>query len=251
MSHHLVEAREVTYAYPGGGEALRGVSFRVTHGESVAVVGANGSGKSTLLLHFAGCLLPTSGEVRVGETPVTPGTLETIRRAVGLVFQDPDDQLFLSSVADDVAFGPRNLGLPEDEVRARVRKALAMVGAEALADRPPYRLSGGEKRLAAIASVLSVWPDVLIMDEPSANLDPMSRRGLIDVLRTFDHTKILATHDLDMAMDLCTRAIVLRAGQVAADGPLKDIFRDDALLASCRLERPLRLQGCPVCGARG
>lgn len=246
----MVEARELVHVYPDGSQALRGVSFRVEHGESVAVVGANGSGKSTLLLHFAGCLLPGEGEVRVGDVPVSAGTLETVRRAVGLVFQNPDDQLFLSSVAEDVAFGPRNLGLPEDEVARRVDTALAQVGALEIKDRAPYRLSGGEKRLAAIATVLSVWPDVLVMDEPSANLDPFARRALIRLLRTFSHTKIIATHDLDMALDVCTRAIVLNRGRVAADGPILDILRDEALLASCRLEKPLRLQGCPVCSGR-
>ncbi|MFH1532801.1 MAG: ABC transporter ATP-binding protein [Pseudomonadota bacterium] len=250
MSHHIVEAKDLRYAFPDGTEALRGVSFRITHGESVAVVGANGAGKSTLLLHLNGYLAATDGSLRVGDLPVTKKTLELIRRAVGMVFQDPDDQLFMPTVFEDVAFGPINLGLPLEEVEERVSRALATVGAGHLRDRPPYRLSGGEKRSVAIATVLSMSPDILVMDEPTSNLDPCSRRSLIELLRSFEHTKILATHDLDMAVDLCERTIVLKEGRVVADGPTLDIMMDDVLLSDCRLERPLRFQACPVCGGR-
>jgi len=250
MSHHIVEVGDLHYTYPDGHSALSGVSFRITHGETVAVVGANGAGKSTLLLHLNGCLVPQSGTVRIGDFPLTRKTLQHVRRTVGMVFQDADDQLFMPHVYDDVAFGPLNLGLPPDEVDRRVTNALSTVGALHLKDRPPYRLSGGEKRAVAIASVLSMSPDILVMDEPTSNLDPKSRRQLIELLRTFHHTVIVATHDLDMVLDLCSRIIVLHRGTVAADGPAREILQNDELLDSARLERPLRLQGCPVCSAR-
>jgi cobalt/nickel transport system ATP-binding protein len=221
---------------------LRDVNFRITHGESVAIIGANGAGKSTLLLHLNGHLAPTHGEVRIGETPLTPATLPTIRRTVGLVFQDPDDQLFMPTVFEDVAFGPRNLGLPEVEVERRVRDALQCVGVWNVHSKPPYRLSGGEKKRVAIAGVLAMSPDILVMDEPTSGLDPRARRQLIGLLREFSHTRIFTSHDLDMVLELCPRSIVLCDGAVMADGPTQEIFADDDLLERCRLERPLALQ---------
>jgi cobalt/nickel transport system ATP-binding protein len=161
MSHHLVEINDLQYAYPDGTSALRGVSFNLKHGEAVGVIGANGAGKSTLLLHLNGCLLPQGGIVRIGGFPLNKKTLPQVRRTVGMVFQDPDDQLFMPLVYDDVAFGPLNLGLPTEEVDEVVMSALARVGASHLKDRPPYRLSGGEKRAVAIASVLSMSPSVI------------------------------------------------------------------------------------------
>ena len=248
MSHHLVELHDLSYAYPDGTEALRAVNFRIIHGESVALVGANGAGKSTLLMHLNGALLPQTGSVRIGETPVTRATLPEIRRSVGMVFQDADDQLFMPTVYEDVAFGPLNLGLPEDEVERRVRDALARVGAEGLRERPPHHLSGGEKRNVAIATVLAMRPDVLVMDEPSASLDPLARKRLIALLTSFEHTKIIATHDLDLVLDVCQRTIVMHEGRITADGPTREIFRNEELLHRSHLEKPLRLQGCPVCG---
>lgn len=245
MSHHIVEVKDLRYAYPDGTEALAGVSFRITHGESVALVGANGAGKSTLLMHLNGCLTPKAGEVRVGEIPITPKTLPNIRRTVGMVFQDPDDQLFMPTVYDDVAFGPLNLGLPPQEVDARVHEALATVGGEDLAKRPPHKLSGGEKRIVAIATVLAMSPSILVLDEPSSNLDPRSRRALIKLLATFEHTKIIASHDLDMVLELCGRTMVMHRGAIQADGPTRDIFADDGLLEENHLERPLSMQFSP------
>ncbi|MRR33106.1 ABC transporter ATP-binding protein [bacterium] len=250
MSHHIVEVNNLRHVYPDGTEALRDVSFRITHGESVAIIGANGAGKSTLLLHLNGCLAPTEGVVRVGDFPVTRATLPDIRRTVGMVFQDPDDQLFMPTVRDDVAFGPLNLGFPAGEVERRVMDALERVGAAHLAARPPYHLSGGEKRRVAIATVLSMEPSILVMDEPTSGLDPYARRQLIRLLEDFRHTKIFTSHDLDMVLDLCERTIVLHEGEVMADGPTREIFRNDELLARCRLERPLSMQGCPVCGSK-
>ncbi len=247
MSHHIVEVQNLTFHYPDGHQALSGVSFRITHGESVAVVGANGAGKSTLLLHLNGCLTPQQGTVRIGDVPLTKHTLADIRRTVGMVFQDTDDQLFMPTVGEDVAFGPLNLGLPPEEVDARVTEALERVGAGELVDRPPHRLSGGEKRGVAIATVLAMRPDILVMDEPSSSLDPRARRRLIALLRSFQHTKIIATHDLDLVLEVCDRTVVFHAGTVVADGPTAEIFADVALLERSGLERPLSLQGCPVC----
>jgi len=250
MSHHIVEAVDLKFRYPDQTSALNGISFRIRHGESVAIVGANGAGKSTLLLHLNGYLTPSEGKVRVGDYQLTEATVREVRRTVGMVFQDPDDQLFMSSVFDDVAFGPLNLGLTPEEVTARVEAALATVGVTHLKDRPPHRLSTGQKRRVSIASVLSMSPDILVMDEPSAGLDPRARTQLIELLRTFRHTKIIATHDLDMVLDLCERTIVLHNGLVSADGPTAEIFANEKLLAACSLEKPLRMQGCPVCGRK-
>ena len=250
MSHHIIEAKELSYTYPDGTRAVRGVSFRITHGESVGIVGENGAGKSTLLLHFNGYLMPTLGNLRVGDVPLSPGTLAEVRRTVGMVFQDPDDQLFMPTVFQDVAFGPVNLGLPAGEVERRVTDALETVGMAHLRERPPYRLSAGEKRAVAIASVLSMSPNILVMDEPSANLDPKSRRRLIKLLGGFEHTKIIATHDLDLVADLCERTLVMHEGGLAADGATMDILRNEELLTRCSLERPLRLQACPICSTR-
>jgi cobalt/nickel transport system ATP-binding protein len=248
MSHHIVEANQLAFAYPDGTHALKGVSFRIPHGESVALVGANGAGKSTLLMHLNGTLLPGSGTVRIGDDWVNRDTLASVRRTVGMVFQDPDDMLFMPTVGDDVAFGPLNLGHPPAEVEVIVTEALATVGASHVRQRPPYRLSGGEKRAVAIAAVLAMSPDILVMDEPSANLGPKARRRLIEMLDSFGHTKIIATHDLDMALDLCNRTIVLHDGVVMADGLTAEIFQNAALLEAAHLEKPLRLQGCPLCG---
>lgn len=247
MSHHIVEAINLGHVYPDGTVALEGISFRITHGESVAIIGANGAGKSSLLLHLNGCLTPTSGEVRIGHTPLTPSTLPDIRRTVGMVFQDPDNQLFMPNVFDDVAFGPCNLGLSGLDLEQRVADALAQVGAEHLRDRPPYNLSGGEKKRVAIATVLSMAPDILVMDEPTSGLDPLARRQLIGLIRDFHHTRIITSHDLDMVYEVCERSIILNRGKVAADGPTRDLFNNGDLLKECRLEKPLSLQGCLVC----
>ena len=247
MSHHIVEVKDLGFSYPDATPALLGVSFRIRHGESVAIVGANGAGKSTLLLHLNGYLTPTTGQVRIGDFPLTRDTLQEVRRTVGMIFQDPDDQLFMSTVYDDVAFGPLNLGLPIEDVDRRVHRALETVGVSHLRDRPPHRLSSGQKRRVAIATVLSMTPDILVMDEPTAGLDPQARRQLINLLHTFKHSKIIASHDLDMVMDLCERTIILHEGKIKADGATEEIFQDEQLLAESHLEKPFRLQSCPVC----
>jgi cobalt/nickel transport system ATP-binding protein len=243
MSHHIIEIKDLKYTYPDGTPALAGISFRITHGESVGVVGANGAGKSTLLMHINGCMSPSEGTVRIGDYPLTKKTLPSVRGRVGMIFQDPDDQLFMPTVYDDVAFGPLNQGFPHDEVESLVVYALETVGAAHLKHRPPYKLSGGEKRAVAIATVLSMSPDILLMDEPSSGLDPKARRQLIALLKSFEHTKIIATHDLDLVLDLCERTIVLNQGWVAADGRTIEIFSNRQLLEENHLEKPLRLQG--------
>jgi len=249
MSHHKVELKNVSFSYADGHQALDNISFLLGHGEAVGIVGANGAGKSTLLSVLTGIQFPQKGEVRIGDLPVNKKTLSQVRRSVGLVFQEPDDQLFMTSVYDDVAFGPRNYNLDEEEVRLRVMEALEEVGITHLKDRPPYKLSGGEKRLAAIAAVISMKPDILIMDEPTASLDPKARRNIMKILKGFNHTKIITSHDLDMIMEMCTRTIVLKKGRIAADGPTMDILKDEELMEECGLEIPLALQNCPVCRA--
>ena len=244
MSHHFVEFKDVSFRYPDGTRALNGISFRITHGESVGIVGANGSGKSTLLLHMNGYLLPTEGAVTVGDVLLQKRTAQDVRRRVGVVFQNPDDQLFMPTVFDDVAFGPLNLGLDGDSVRDRVHDALNRVNCLALRDKPPHHLSGGQKSSVAIAAVIAMEPDILVMDEPAANLDPRSRRSLIEMLRSFSHSKIIASHDLDLILDVCRRCIVIRDGTVAADGPSRLILGDKKLMEENNLELPLSLQRC-------
>ena len=243
MSHHIVEFKNVFFRYPDGTEALNGVNFRITHGESVGVVGANGAGKSTLLQHMNGYLVPTSGTITIGDLTLTTKTRREIRKKVGIVFQNPDDQLFMPTVFDDVAFGPLNLGLDEASVRERVRKALGMVNSLDLQDKPPHHLSCGQKSAVAIASVMAMEPDILAMDEPAANLDPRSRRSLILLLKTFKHSKIVASHDLDLILDVCQRCIVIGGGAVVADGPSEEILSNKALLEENNLELPLSFQG--------
>ena len=234
-----VELRGLSYAYPDGTPALRGVDLRIEHGESVAVVGANGAGKSTLLQQLNGLLMPGAGDVHIDGVPVTRATLARVRRSVGFVFQDADDQLFMPTVQDDVAFGPSNLGLSAQQVQDRVDAALEAVGATHLAKRAPYRLSGGEKRAVAIAGVLAMEPSILVLDEPSSGLDPAGRRRLIGLLRSFTQTRVIATHDLDLVQDVCQRVVILHDGQVQADGSPIDLFADLALLRRCHLEPPL------------
>jgi cobalt/nickel transport system ATP-binding protein len=242
MSHHIVEFKDVFFHYPDGTEALNGVSLRITHGDSVGIVGANGSGKSTLLMHTNGYLLPQRGTVTIGDSLLDRKTRQEIRKKVGMIFQNPDDQLFMPTVFDDVAFGPLNLGLSPERVSECVREALETVGCLAFRDKPPHHLSGGQKSAVAIASVIAMQPDILVMDEPASHLDPKSRRTLINLLRHFHHTKIVASHDLDLILDVCKRCIIIKAGSVIADGPSAEILSDMQLLEENNLELPLSLQ---------
>lgn len=242
MSHHYLRFDDVHYRYPNGYEALCGVSFCITHGEKVALVGANGAGKSTLLLHTNGLLIPSQGEVVMGGIKLTRRTLPLVRQSVGLVFQDSDNQLFMPTVEEDVAFGPSNMRLEPEEIRRRVTEALDAVGALHLRGVSPFRLSGGQKKRVAIATVLSMEPSVLVMDEPTSNLDPRARRQIIDLIRRFGHTTLIATHDMEMVLDLCDRTIVMKQGRIVADGSTRHVFGDLALLEECGLEQPCELR---------
>ncbi len=242
MSHHIVEARDLSFVYPGGHEALSGVNFRITHGEAVAIIGPNGAGKSTLLMHLNGYLLPARGEVRIGDIPVTRQSAPQIRRAVGMVFQDPDDQLFMPTVIEDVAFGPLNYGLAPAEAEALALAALERVGMTRLRNQPPYTLSAGEKRGVAIATVLAMSPDVLVMDEPSTNLDPRGRRRLIELLKSFEHTRIIATHDLELVVEVCPRVLLIDNGTVVAQGSTRELLNNEELMLQHGLERPHSLR---------
>ncbi|OLL20373.1 MULTISPECIES: energy-coupling factor ABC transporter ATP-binding protein [unclassified Rhodococcus (in: high G+C Gram-positive bacteria)] len=228
----------VRHVHPDGHCALDGIDLAVTAGERVAVLGPNGAGKTTLMLHLNGVLAPSSGTVRIGGLPVGRNTLREIRRRVGLVFQDPDDQLFMPTVAQDVAFGPANFGVPATELDARVREALEAVGMTEHAGRNTAHLSAGQRRRVALATVLACRPDVLVLDEPSTDLDPVARRELAEVLLGIDATLLLVTHDLPYAAQVCSRAVIVSDGRLVADGPITALLADADLLAANRLELP-------------
>ncbi len=236
-----IEITGLRYCYHDGTEALRGISFNVAAGECVALLGPNGSGKSTLLLHLNGILpeKPGAGNaVRVLGEPVTIRNLEAVRRKVGLLFQDPDDQLFCPTVEEDVAFGPRQLGLSDVEVDQRVHQALTQVNLHGFNHRATHHLSHGEKRRVCLAGVLACEPAVLVLDEPTSDLDPRGRREFKALLRQIPATKLIATHDLELAVELCARAIVLDGGRVVADGPVTELLNNEALMLAHGLERP-------------
>ena len=238
---NAIEVTHLKYRYHDGTEALRGLNFRIAPGECVALLGPNGSGKSTLLLHLNGIYpekLSGNGAVKIlGET-VTPENLETIRRQVGLIFQDPDDQLFCPTVAEDVAFGPQQLGLAESEVAARVEKSLAQTGLAGFGHRATHHLSHGEKRRVCLAGVLACEPAILILDEPTSDLDPRGRREFKALLREIPATKLIATHDLELAVELCPRAMVLDRGEMIADGRTIELLSNEALMLAHGLESP-------------
>jgi cobalt/nickel transport system ATP-binding protein len=238
-----VSIERLCFCYPDGVEALRDVNLRIESGERVALVGPNGSGKSTLLRQLTGLLSPTSGQLSVMGLPLTRENLIEVRRRVGYVFQDADDQLFCPTVLEDVAFGPLHLGLPIEEVIRRVRDSLALVGLSGQERRVPQKLSSGEKTLVALATVLSYSADILVLDEPSASLDPRNRRRVMGVLAKLGGTLLIATHDLDLAWELCERTVLLADGKVAADGKTRELLVQRELLEAHGLELPLMLQG--------
>ncbi|HWM15025.1 MAG TPA: ABC transporter ATP-binding protein [Microbacterium sp.] len=235
-----VSVRDLRYAYPAAGvvPVLDGVSFDIAAGERVAVLGPNGAGKTTLMLQLNGILTPTAGSVEIGGTVVSRDTVREIRRRVGLVFQDPDDQLFMPTVGEDVAFGPSNFGVRGDELTGRVASALERVGLADAASRPPQHLSLGQRRRAAIATILSMDVDVVVLDEPTSNLDPSARRELSATLDALPATVVVVTHDLPYALELCPRALVLDGGRIVADGPTRELLADAAFMAAHGLELP-------------
>jgi len=239
----VLHVHDLCFTYPDGRQALYGVTMHVDHGEKVALVGPNGAGKSTLMLHFNGILKGGGGWVRVDGQQVAKENLGTIRAKVGLVFQNPDDQLFSTSVFEDVAFGPLHMGFAEDEVRRRVQQALDMVGIGDFAPRMPHHLSVGERKRVAIATVLAMDPSILVLDEPTAGLDPRARRSLVNLLRDLDATMLVSTHDMRLVAELFQRTVVLDGGRVVADGATEEIMANAELLEAHGLEAPCHLDG--------
>ena len=229
---------DLHFDYPDGHHALHGVSLQIQHGEKVALVGPNGAGKSTLMLHLNGILGESNTAVHVTGLSMSKPNLPLIRAKVGLVFQNPDDQLFSPTVFDDVAFGPLYMGLPEAEVQARVAKSLAQVGIADFGQRLSHHLSIGQKKRVAIATVLAMEPEILVLDEPSAGLDPRGRRALIHLLRELSVTMLVSTHDMALVQELFPRTIIMDEGRIVADGATADFLQNDALLAAHGLERP-------------
>ena len=237
----LLKIENLSFTYEDGNNVLQDISLTARDGESIGIIGANGIGKSTLMKLLVGLKLDYTGKLTVAGHEVNKKNLNHIREHVGFVFQDSDSQLFLSKVEDDVAFGPRNYGLSEDEVQRRVTEALEKVHATHIRDKHTYKLSGGEKKLSSIATILSMEPDIIIMDEPSIALDPRTRRNLIGILNELDVLKIITSHDLDFIMDTCKRTILLDEGHIIADGDTNTILRDKELLETHGLELPLSL----------
>lgn len=231
----MLEIKNLNYSYPDGKEALKDINIKIDNNETIAIVGANGAGKSTLIKTIVGIFLTTKGDIIVDGEKVTKKTLSSIRKKVGVVFQNPDDQLFMNNVYDDIAFGPRNYNFTEEEVKEKVERVMKNLDIEKLSERSPNNLSGGEKRKVAIATVLSMEPSIILFDEPTSFLDAKGKRMLIETLKNINTTKIIATHDLDMVKDICERVIVLKEGKIMADGNPKEIFSDMDFMEKCEL----------------
>jgi cobalt/nickel transport system ATP-binding protein len=242
MSAPSLEIKELAFAYPDGNQALYGVNLSVQKGERVALLGPNGAGKTTLVMHMNGIHPTSHGSIHVAGQLVDSKNKESIkeiRAKVGIVFQDPDDQLFMPTVGEDIAFGPYNMGKRGAELDAIVDDALKLVGMLEFKDRPPHHLSFGQRRRVAVATVLAMKPEILVLDEPSSNLDPASRRELADILRSLDITMVMVTHDLPYAYELCARSVILKGGVIVADGSTHGILTNSALLSANRLELPV------------
>ena len=233
---------ELAFAYPDGNQALYGVNLEIAQGERVALLGPNGAGKTTLVMHMNGIHPTMQGRLEIAGELVdakNKESLRSIRSKVGIVFQDPDDQLFMPTVGEDIAFGPFNMGKRGAELEQIVDEALDLVGMREYKDRPPHHLSFGQRRRVAVATVLAMKPEILVMDEPSSNLDPASRRELAEIVRSLNITMVMVTHDLPYALELCERSVILSGGIIVADGKTSDILKDEALLAKNRLELPV------------
>ena len=238
----MLEFRNVSFSYEPGTPVLDNLSFHIRKGETVGLIGANGAGKSTIMKLMLG-LLPAQGEILVEGMPVTKQNLSVIRQKIGFVLQDSDNQMFMPTVYEDMIFGPRNYGLTREEADARVDRVLKELGLESLKYRHNHKISGGEKRMAAIATILAMEPEMIVMDEPSTALDPVNRRRVISTINSRKETKLIASHDLDMILDTCQRVILLNHGRIVADGEAETILRDQALLEANRMELPFCLQG--------
>jgi cobalt/nickel transport system ATP-binding protein len=237
----VIQIESLSYKYPDGTVALRGVSLKISEGECVGLIGPNGAGKTTLLFHLNG-LLRGEGEVRVGGLKISDKNLKAVRRAVGIVFQDPDDQLFSSTVFDDVAFGPLSMRLPREEVDSRVGQALRDAGLASHAGKAPHHLSFGQKKKAALAAILAMRPEIIALDEPTSNMDPGSRRAFLRLIESLDATKVISTHDMDSVFELCGRVLLLDSGELIADGEARAILGDKCLMESHGLEIPSMLR---------
>lgn len=247
-NHRAATVQNLSFVYSDGTKALENITFEIAYGETIGLVGANGAGKSTLMLLLCGLLESSGGTVSICGETMTPKNFQTLSRKLGVVFQNSDDQLFTASVYEDIAFGPKQMGLEGAEIDTMVQKAMAATGVSHLAHRAPHRLSGGEKRSVALATALVMAPELLILDEPTTGLDPRSRRRLINLLKSFDHTKLITSHDLDLIWDTCSRVLVMNQGQLVAVGDTHMLLSDEALLERCGLELPLAMQACPKCG---
>ena len=242
MSHLHIDIENLSFSYDKSKKILQDINLRFNEHDSIGLIGANGTGKSTLLKLLVGLETINTGEIRVNDIPITKDTLNTIRERIAYVFQDSDSQLFMTTVYDDVAFLARNFKLPESKVNELVTNTLEKINITQLKDRQIYKLSGGEKKLVSIATVLTLTPDIILMDEPSITLDPKNRRNLINLLNEFDHLKVIASHDLDMIMDTCNRVILINNGKIVHDGPTNEILYNQKLLEENGLELPLCLQ---------
>jgi cobalt/nickel transport system ATP-binding protein len=242
MSHININVENLSFSYEKEQPILKNITFTAKENDSIGIIGANGVGKSTLLKLLVGLNLNYEGSIRVENIPVEKNTLSIIRERIGYVFQDSDNQLFMSNVYEDIAFAPRNYGFSEEEVKKRVENALNMVHINNLKNKKIYKLSGGEKKLVSIATIFSMTPDIILMDEPSIALDPKNRRNLINILNEFQHLKIIASHDLDMILDTCNRTILMSEGKIIKDGNTKDILTDKKLLEANNLELPFCFQ---------
>ncbi|WP_066893491.1 energy-coupling factor ABC transporter ATP-binding protein [Clostridium nigeriense] len=242
MSDIHINVENLTFSYEKNNKILNNINFNAKENEAIGIIGANGVGKSTLLKLLVGLDLNYEGKINIGNTILNKKNLNKIRENIGYVFQDSDNQLFMSNVYDDIAFGPRNYGLLEEEVKSRVENALSMVHIEGLKNKKTYKLSGGEKKLVAIATIFSMKPNIILMDEPSIALDPRNRRNLINILNEFQHLKIIASHDLDMILDTCNRTILIADGKIIKDGNTREILMDKELLEANNLELPLCFQ---------
>ena len=238
----MIEFENVSFSYEKDASVLENLSFTIRKGETVGLIGANGAGKSTIMKLLLG-LLTGTGEIRVDGLPVCKANLAQIRRKVGFVLQNSDNQMFMPTVYEDMIFGPRNYGLTKEQAEKRVDEVLQSLGLMELKHRYNHKISGGEKRMASIATILAMEPEVILMDEPSTALDPLNRRRVINIIKTLPQTKLIASHDLDMILDTCQRVILLSHGRIAADGDAVRILQDKALLEANRMELPFCLQG--------